>query len=136
MEITSQLYLEPNVKKYKYLYTDSNQVLTVLTINDKALYVELKECFETIGFTNNEILTIFKVVSAVLLLGNIDFIIKRDKLQIKNENILNLVCDLLSLDKDKLIMVLTRKPPIYGNIEYESLYTTELINYVRKLMML
>ena len=136
MEITSQLYLEPNVKKYKYLYTDSNQVLTVPTINDKALYVELKECFETIGFTNNEILTIFKVVSAVLLLGNIDFIIKRDKLQIKNENILNLVCDLLSLDKDKLIMVLTRKPPIYGNIEYESLYTTELINYVRKLMML
>ena len=83
MTLLSEVHLCNDPKKYKYLNTGSGQIMTVPTINDKELFDELKSCFESTGFTQEEILTIFKVVAAVLLLGNVNMDVKNDKLVIE-----------------------------------------------------
>ena len=129
-KLLQELHLCNDPKKYKYLNTGSNQVFTVPTINDKELFDELKSCFESTGFSDEEIKTIFKVVAAVLLLGNVNMEVKNDKLTIEPKLTFEHVCSLIEVDSAKLATVLSRKPPMFGSTEYGGLYTTKLIkNY-------
>lgn len=54
-------------------YINSSSCFVVPTINDKALFEEVIEAFNTMGITQNEQDTIFRIISAILLLGNVEF---------------------------------------------------------------
>ena len=129
--LLSSLYLNKDIKSYKYLYTSERQVTEVNTINDKQWFIELTECFKSTGFNDDDITTIFKVVAAVLLLGNVRIKIVSDKSIVDNIGIFNNICDLLSLDNQLLLTVLTRKPPMPGRKEYGGTYTeTQVKSYI------
>ena len=61
--------MSKNIKNYRYLTTEK-----VLNLNDEKLFAVTKEAFLKMGFSLDNTYTIFKIVCAVLLLGNIKFI--------------------------------------------------------------
>ena len=121
--LLSSLYLNSDIKSYKYLYTGEHQVMEVPTIDDKACFIELTDCFKSTGFSDDDITSIFKIVAAVLLLGNVRMKIANDKCIIENIDIFQNVCSLLGVDSDVLQTVLSRKPPMPGRTEYGGVYT-------------
>ena len=106
-----ELYLNRDIKKYNYLCHDPNmnQITEVPSINDVECYKEVIDCFKSTNFSNEEITQIFKVISAVLLIGNIKFKIKNNLCIIENEEVYNNICALLDVDKTELLDAISRK---------------------------
>ena len=109
--LLNELHLKRDIKYYNYLWHDknSNQVTEVPSINDVECFKEVIDCFKSTRFTEEEIKEIFKVISAVLLIGNIQFKIENNLCKIENPEIYNNVCELLQVDKEELLDALTRK---------------------------
>ena len=106
-----ELYLQRDIKFYDYLWHNKSgtQVTDVPTINDKECYKEVIDCFKSTNFTEDEIKQIFKVISAVLLIGNLKFKIVNNLCVFDNENLYNNICDLLAVDKNELLDAISRK---------------------------
>ena len=109
--LLNELHLKRDIKLYNYLWHDKNstQVIDVPSINDIECFKEVIDCFKSTKFTEEEIKEIFKVISAVLLIGNITFKIENNICIIENEDVYNNICELLQVDKDELLNSLTRK---------------------------
>ena len=78
-------------------------------MDDGELYKEVIDCFKSTNFTNNEINEIFKILSDVLLIGNIKFKVANDVWNLENKNIYENICTLLSIEAEPLYNELTRK---------------------------
>ena len=109
--LLNELHLTRDFKDYNYLWHDKNssQVTTVPSINDEECYKEVIDCFKSTNFTDEEIKEIFKVISAVLLIGNLEFKIENNLCLIENEETYNNITELLQVDKDELLDSITRK---------------------------
>ena len=107
----NELYLKRDIKYYNYLWHNQsgNQVTEVPSINDKECYKEVIDCFKSTNFSEDEIKQIFRVISAVLLIGNLKFRIENNLCVIENEEIYNNICTLLDVDKNELLDAVTRK---------------------------
>ena len=109
--LLNELYLKRDFKYYNYLWHNINeeQIIEVSSINDIQCYNEIINCFKSTNFSDEDIKTILKVVSSVLLLGNIKFKVNNDKCICENEDIFINICNLLNVDKNKLEVSLTKK---------------------------
>lgn len=66
--LPESLKLQRNINKYELLRdTNSDE-------DDKSQFAYTKKSLEALGFTNDEILSIFKIIAVVLKLGNLNFI--------------------------------------------------------------
>ena len=110
-DFLNELYLKRDIKYYDYLWHNKNadQVTEVPSINDIECFKEVIDCFKSTNFTDEEIKQIFKIISAVLLIGNIKFKIENNLCIIENEEIYDNVCSLLDVDKNELLDALSRK---------------------------
>ena len=73
-DLLNSLFLEDDIKIYNYL---NNSGCTKLkNVDDSKLYKETIECFEINDFSEIEINSVFKIIAAVLLIGNIKFVKK------------------------------------------------------------
>ena len=110
-ELLKEFYLTREIKKYDYLWHDKkyNQITDIPSIDDKACYKEVMNCFKSTYFTDEEIKEIFKVISAVLLLGNIKFKVENNKCILENKDIYENVCKLLNIESEPLLDAITRK---------------------------
>lgn len=62
------LKLQRNINKYELLRdTNSDE-------DDKSQFIYTKRSLEALGFSNDEILSVFKIIAVVLKLGNLNFI--------------------------------------------------------------
>ena len=106
-----ELYLKRDIKYYSYLWHNpkENQITEVPSINDVECYKEVIDCFKSTNFSEEEIKQIFRVISAVLLIGNIKFKIENNLCIIENEEIFNNICSLLEVDKAELLDAISRK---------------------------
>ena len=105
-ELLNSLYLNQDIKNYNYL---NNSGCTKLkSIDDSKSYKETIECFQINDFNEDEILSVLKVLAAVLLIGNIEFK-KGDVNEIQNLEIVKNICDLLKCKEEYLINALTLK---------------------------
>ena len=109
--LLNELHLTRDIKSYNYLWHDknANQVTDVPSINDVECFKEVIDCFKSTKFTQEEIKQIFKVISAVLLIGNLKFKIENNLCIIENEEVYNNITELLEVDKNELLDSLTRK---------------------------
>ena len=80
--LLNSLFLTKDPSKYNYL--NVSDCVHINTIDDAKLYKETMECFNLVGFSKEEIDCILKIVSAVLLLGNVKFVDKSGKIEIEN----------------------------------------------------
>ena len=110
-ELLKELYLERDIKKYDYLWHDKtkDQVTDVPSINDIDCYKEIIDCFKSTNFSDEEIKEIFKVISAVLLLGNIKFKVENNVCTLENKDIYENICKLLNIESESLLDAITRK---------------------------
>ncbi len=110
-ELLKELHLTRDFKNYYYLWHDKkvSQITTVPSINDEECYKEVIDCFKSTKFTDEEIKMIFKVISAVLLIGNLRFRTENNICIIENEETYNNIVELLEVDRDELLDSITRK---------------------------
>jgi myosin-9 len=83
-------------------------------MNEKHEYQRLKQSMEAIGFSKSAQQKTFRVISAVLLLGNIAFV-KRPGLHsdetafVENEELVDIISGLLNINSQHLIQALTMR---------------------------
>ncbi len=105
--LLSSLFLSPDPSTYKIL--SASRCYTVDTLNDEKLFKETEDAFKVTGFSDDEIMAIYKIVAACLLLGNVTF--KEaggDKTIVDNkQGMFGQVCKLLEVNPDTLEAALT-----------------------------
>ncbi|KAJ8930515.1 hypothetical protein NQ314_016677 [Rhamnusium bicolor] len=107
------LKLHRNVEQYMILQTESNQP-TLSEEDDKNLFIYTKSALEILGFTNNDIIDIFRVIAIVLKLGNLQYvpcnnIDGTEGCSINNDYELFEVCELLGAEHRWLQRALTSR---------------------------
>jgi len=117
--LLDSLYLKPEPSLYKYL--SISKFYKSEKINDKFLFMEMLKAFQVLNFREEEVNQIFKIIAAILLLGNLDFEENKQKksnddppILIKNENnVFSNICSLLNCEKEKLERSLLCKAQYY-----------------------
>ncbi|XP_018577928.1 unconventional myosin-Ib [Anoplophora glabripennis] len=107
------LKLHRNVEQYTILQTETNQP-TLSEEEDKKLFVYTKGALEVLGFTNSDIIDIFRVIAIVLKLGNLQYvpcnnIDGTEGCSINNDYELFEVCELLGVEHSWLQRALTTR---------------------------
>ena len=99
--------------------------------DDRKLHREVNSALNSVGFTEAEIKSIWRLMAAILHLGNINFEEDGDSSKIINEQVLNRVAKLLEVDisaaKDALI---SRTVSAGGDI-IQAVHTQEIAEYGR-----
>ncbi|XP_066140696.1 unconventional myosin-IXb-like isoform X2 [Euwallacea fornicatus] len=106
-----QLHLMPP-EKYCYL----NKCSAALdNVDESYEFSRLKQSMEMVGFTPEKQRRLFSVLSAVLLLGNVEFQPKKsayhhdESVGVKNPEIVTIISDLLRVKQETLMQALTAK---------------------------
>ncbi|XP_051879178.1 unconventional myosin-X-like [Pristis pectinata] len=93
-------------------------------LEDKQLFEKVMGALLVLGFTADDIQDVLKLLSAVLQLGNIEFVTAGGA-QIVNKEALTALSDLLGLDAAQLAEVLTHRSMILRGEEISTPLTTE-----------
>lgn len=80
-----------------YVYTKQGGNLKVDSINDKSDYRGVCGAMKILGFLEDQTNTLWKIVAAIIHLGNIEFSTKDDETYIKNQDCLKNLCSLLEV---------------------------------------
>ncbi|XP_066996441.1 unconventional myosin-Ia [Anabrus simplex] len=112
IQLLKSLKLQRNLDNYAFLRTTRSHCLE--TLDDKRDFQVTKRAMETLGFSQDDIVNVFKVVASVLKLGNIGFIPTNnidgtEGCTINNDYELFEVCQLLETDMADLAASLTQR---------------------------
>ncbi|XP_055644100.1 unconventional myosin-IXa-like isoform X4 [Toxorhynchites rutilus septentrionalis] len=105
------LHLLP-AEKYHYLNAKN---LTLENCDEKYEFSRLKQSMEMVGFSAEKQRRLFAVLSAVLLLGNVEFFPKKstyhhdESVQVRNPDVVGLISELLRVKQETLLSALTSK---------------------------
>lgn len=105
------LHLLP-AEKYHYLNAKN---LILENCDEKYEFSRLKQSMEMVGFSPEKQRRLFMVLSAVLLLGNIEFYPKKstyhhdESVQVRNPDVVHLISELLKVKYETLLAALTSK---------------------------
>uniref|UniRef100_A0A3B4ABK4 non-specific serine/threonine protein kinase n=1 Tax=Periophthalmus magnuspinnatus TaxID=409849 RepID=A0A3B4ABK4_9GOBI len=120
--IYAGLYHQDKLKTYRLpdktppRYIDCQQCKLIQDIATCKLYTEqfdaIQECFRNIGFTEEEVNSVYKILSAILNTGNIEFASitsqhQTDKSEVPNSEALENAASLLSIGPEELQEALT-----------------------------
>lgn len=99
----SLLGLSPEITNYKYLNNSSN------AFDDAKEFLLLVDAFNTVGFAQEEVKSIFQVLAVVLHLGNLDFTSqKSEQASFTKDSPVDTIVELLGIDKLKFVNSLVR----------------------------
>uniref|UniRef100_A0A8C5SNY4 Unconventional myosin-X-like n=1 Tax=Laticauda laticaudata TaxID=8630 RepID=A0A8C5SNY4_LATLA len=112
--------LEP--KNYRYL-SQSGCIINE-DLDDQEMFSKVMTAFEVMGFGSEEIRDVFKLISGILQLGNIEFMTAGGA-QITTKTVLHNVSELLGLDTFQLSEVLTQRSMFLRGEEISSPLTVE-----------
>ncbi|CAG5086005.1 Oidioi.mRNA.OKI2018_I69.PAR.g11082.t2.cds [Oikopleura dioica] len=94
-------------------------------INDSKRWEELVSAMVTIGFAEEEIGAIKRIIAAILHLGNVQFTSKGDdECQVKNAEVLGRVATLLRIHEESLSEALTRRAIKISSAKGETVHVT------------
>lgn len=98
----------------KYCYLNAKN-LTLENCDEKYEFSRLKQSMEMVGFSAEKQRRLFNVLSAVLLLGNVEFFPKKstyhhdESVQVRNHVVVGIISELLKVKQDTLLAALTSK---------------------------
>lgn len=96
--------LSKDPKLYHYTNQGSSETLT-----EQSDYKVTCSAFRTLGFTNDELDSVWKITAAVLQLGNITYRSEDDTLSISNRNVVSQAATLLEVTEDEMVAALTQR---------------------------
>ncbi|XP_036395889.1 unconventional myosin-X-like [Megalops cyprinoides] len=117
-----ELYFLSEPESYHYL--SQSGCVRDKNLDDKQLFDSVMEALKVMEFTEEEIRDVFKLLSGVLQLGNIEFMTAGGA-QITTKGVVSNVSDLLGLDSFQLSEVLTQRSLILRGEEICSPLTVE-----------
>uniref|UniRef100_F1KQ35 Myosin-IXb n=1 Tax=Ascaris suum TaxID=6253 RepID=F1KQ35_ASCSU len=103
-----------------YYYLNQNKFYSAEGVNGKYEYERLKHAMDAVGFSVSSQQNMFSVISAVLLLGNIEYI-KRpgyhsdEKAYVANEELVGIIAELLHIKAANLTQAMTMKRTVMKN---------------------
>uniref|UniRef100_A0A3B4GFG2 Unconventional myosin-X-like n=1 Tax=Pundamilia nyererei TaxID=303518 RepID=A0A3B4GFG2_9CICH len=121
-EQKSLYFLEDPAESYHYL--SQSGCLKDKSLNDKELFNSVMEALKVLEFTEEEIRDMFKLLSGVLQLGNIEFMTAGGA-QITTKQVVTNASELLGLDAFQLSEVMTQRSIILRGEEICSPLTIE-----------
>ncbi|XP_029641534.1 unconventional myosin-Id isoform X2 [Octopus sinensis] len=95
-----ELGLERNAAHYHYINQGGEQ--KVNSVNDRKDYRTVMEAMKALSFNFKHVETIWKIATAILLLGNIDFEVNEEVLGISSNSNLSTIASLLSINVEDL----------------------------------
>ncbi|KAK3911746.1 Unconventional myosin-IXa [Frankliniella fusca] len=112
-EVERQLLHLKRVDQYNYL--NRSGCFTLDNVDEKYEFSRLRQSMEMVGFTLEKQRRLFAVLSAVLLLGNVEFQPRKsayhhdESVAVKNPEVVRLISDLLRVKQETLLAALTAK---------------------------
>ncbi|KHJ95256.1 myosin head [Oesophagostomum dentatum] len=102
------------LKPQDYHYLNQHEQFSPEGVNEKYEFDRLRRAMSSVGFCTSTQSTIFGLISAVLLLGNIRYISRHayhsdENAYIENEEVVDLVAQLLNIRTEALMQALTMK---------------------------
>lgn len=125
------LKLQRNINKYDLLKdTNSDE-------DDKAQFVFTKKSLEILGFSSEEILSIFKIIAVILKLGNLNFIPitnidGTEGCEISNDYEIRDISQLIDVDEQILFNCLTKSGSSWLQLENGSELDAIIANTINK----
>lgn len=98
-------YNNLNANQHRYIVnTIDYRMNNYLNEDNRKKFNSIIESFKTIGFTNEDIQNVIRVLISILFIGDIKFTNKNsgDAVKIQNNEIINHVCQLLELNKEEI----------------------------------
>ncbi|PSN38767.1 Myosin-IA [Blattella germanica] len=92
-----------------YFYTQQGKASKVNTINDSSDHKATNSAFRTLGFSNSEIETVWKIVAAVIHLGNITFKSQDDSTRPADNGVVNKAAAMLNVAPGELTKALIER---------------------------
>lgn len=98
----------------KYCYLNAKNLI-LENCDETYEFSRLKQSMEMVGFSSEKQRRLFNVLSAVLLLGNVEFFPKKstyhhdESVQIRNLDVVSIISELLKVKQDTLLAALTSK---------------------------
>ncbi|XP_071954506.1 myosin-IIIb-like isoform X2 [Antedon mediterranea] len=121
----SKRYKLKHAENYKYLTNGSGRVQTK-SAETKKLFSEVNNAMDLVGFLDEEKEDMFVILAAVLAFGQIEFDTNdNDAAIIKNPQAVQVICDLLGMQKDELCGILTYATSSAHGEVFQRNYTAE-----------
>ncbi|KAK2588539.1 hypothetical protein KPH14_006318 [Odynerus spinipes] len=123
-----KMRLKRDVSAYYYINKDDNNKSS---ITDKSDYKTVNAAMSTLGFSQNEMQTIWNIVSGVLHLGNITYKINEDQLIVEKNNALTDTAVLFSIGSNELRTALSQRVIAAGGEVMQKTHTLTEAEYGR-----
>ncbi|NXT02111.1 MYO1D protein, partial [Jacana jacana] len=101
------------------------------SINDGAEFKAVADAMKVIGFKQEEIQTVYKIVAAILHLGNLKFSVDGDTPVIENGKVVSVIADLLSTKSDMVEKALLFRTVATGRDVIDKQHTEQEATYGR-----
>ncbi|XP_070536547.1 unconventional myosin-Ib-like [Ptychodera flava] len=115
--LLEELQLTRNANDYTYL--KQSGCTNVDTIDDKENFAKTQKAMQVLGFSDEEILGVYKLLAIILKFGNIQFSTFTSKngmeaVKITQEEAMNDICEVLETKKNELLESLTKRSMVGG----------------------
>uniref|UniRef100_A0A3Q2QCF6 Unconventional myosin-Id n=1 Tax=Fundulus heteroclitus TaxID=8078 RepID=A0A3Q2QCF6_FUNHE len=119
------------VGRYAHLFVFLVFVSLQSGINDGADFKAVADAMKVIGFTGDEIQTVYKILATILHLGNLTFGVDGDVTLIENTKLVSVFRDLLSTKEENVEKALLYRTVATGRDVIEKQHTTQEASYGR-----
>ncbi|KAL2295156.1 hypothetical protein Nmel_018311 [Mimus melanotis] len=139
-QLLRSLHLQKDASAYSYICPGAQLKLTPITpsshtpqcsINDGAEFKAVADAMKVIGFKQEEIQTVYKIVAAILHLGNLKFCVDGDTPIIENSKVVSVIADLLSTKAELVEKALLFRTVATGRDVIDKQHTEQEATYGR-----
>ncbi|KAB0399894.1 hypothetical protein E2I00_005981 [Balaenoptera physalus] len=109
----------------------NNYLLEKSSINDAAEFKVVADAMKVIGFQPEEIQTVYKILGAILHLGNLKFVVDGDVPLIENGRLVSIIAELLSTKADMVEKALLYRTVATGRDVIDKQHTEQEASYGR-----
>ncbi|NWU72860.1 MYO1D protein, partial [Pterocles burchelli] len=127
-QMLRSLHLQKDASAYSYICPGAQ---IKCSINDGAEFKAVADAMKVIGFKQEEIQTVYKIVAAILHLGNLKFSVDGDTPVIENGKLVSIIADLLSTKSDMVEKALLFRTVATGRDVIDKQHTEQEATYGR-----
>ncbi|XP_061333539.1 unconventional myosin-Id isoform X2 [Pezoporus flaviventris] len=127
-QMLRSLHLQKDGSAYRYICPGAQ---IKCSINDGAEFKAVADAMKVIGFKQEEIETVYKIVAVILHLGNLKFSVDDDMPVIENSKAVSIIADLLSTKSDMVEKALLFRTVATGRDVIDKQHTEQEATYGR-----